>query len=152
MRELKGTTLDHFRLDDDLWESKATEIENVGVVESLYRAIEQNDVTAFTATLDESVRLDIVGPDRIPFTGSASGRDSVVEFAIRNFSQLEEQNAQINELIAQGNTVVVFGQETGKFKDGDSSYEIEWVQRFRIENGKVASIRQIFDTASLSDG
>ena len=149
MRELRGTTHDKFCLDDETWESKQAEKENVGVIEALYRAIETGDVDSFKKQLDDSVQLDIVGPDSVPFTGSANGISSVVEFAIDNFSQLEEQHAQINEVIAQGNSVVVIGQETGKFKEGNAAYRIEWVQRFRVENQKIVSIRQIFDTASM---
>ncbi|MEL7499480.1 MAG: nuclear transport factor 2 family protein [Planctomycetota bacterium] len=155
MRELSGTTQEFFRKDDDRWESKTEELENAKVVESLYRAIERSDVAAFKNTLDESVQLDIVGPNEIPFSGSASGREAVVEFAIQNFSQLQEQNAQIVEVVAQGNFVVVFGQETGKFKQSGSGpsdpYEIEWIQRFKISNGHVMSIKQIFVASMKAD-
>ena len=96
--------------------------------------------------------MTIVGPEKIPFTGTAKGKESVVKFAIDNFSQLQEQNAQIDEVVAQGNTVVVFGHETGRFKNNQRSYAIEWVQRFRIADGKIDDIKQIFDTAALGDG
>ena len=148
MRELQGTTHDHFQMNDDQWQSKTTEIANVGIVEAMYRGIEKGDLDAFKAQLSSDIELEIVGPPQVPFTGRAVGIEPVIEFVMTNFSILSEQNAKITEVVAQGDVVVAFGQETGKFKTGQD-YEIQWVQRFSVADKRIVSIKQIFDTAKL---
>ena len=149
MRELGGTADDFFKRNDPTFAEKSLERDNVRIVEELYRSIEQGDVAAFQNLLTNDIQLEIIGPKHIPFTGVACGQQPVVDFVVHNFGLLEEQNARLLEVIAQGHSVVVFGCETGKFRGCPEQYQLSWVQRFNIRGKQVEAIKQVFDTAAL---
>ncbi len=81
----------------------------------------------------------------------ADGKDAeaenvrVVEAARRNSAQIEEQRPEILSVVAQGDTVVVFGRELGRFRPTGREYELHWMHLYRLGGGKVAGITELLD-------
>ena len=138
-----------FREGDAHVEEKREESENVSQVEQILRIIAGGDFDSLGDLLAEDVTLEIIAPPSAPFSGKYQGRDHVVETTRQNFSQVEAQRPEILSVVAQGDTVVVVGRESGKFRPTGRKYEVHWMHQYRFRDGKLTYIRELFDSASV---
>jgi len=151
MNEFIASVADGFERGDEQLDSKAREKQNVLRVQELYSAILAGDIAGFQAILSEDVEFEIAGPEEVPFSGRAKGRTAAVELVQHNFGQLDSQSPQIEDVLAQGDTVVVVGNERGKLREAEQEYQMTWVQRFRFSGDSITHFLPVFDTASLRD-
>src|SRR3954447_16933339 len=136
--------LDHaFQEGDPRATEKTTEKDNVKLLQEQYRAVVRGDVAAFAAALADDIELDIFGGPDLPFAGSWKGREEVLKAVARNFSLLEDQRPEVESVVAQGDTVVVFARERGRFKATGREYEIRWAQWFTFRDGLVSRVREL---------
>jgi uncharacterized protein len=140
-----------FGEDDDNAALKLVESINVGRVQEQYRAIARGDFAAFLDTLADDVEMEFVGPSHVPFAGRWRGRDQAGEAVRNNFAQVEDQQPEIQSVVAQGDIVVVVAFERGRFRQTGRQYQLHWVQIFTFRDGKVARFRQICDSAAMLD-
>ena len=73
----------------------------------------------------------------------------VIEATRQNFALVEEQRPEIQSVVAQGDTVVVLGRETGRFRPTGREYEMHWMHHYTFRGGKIQQIRELFDSAAL---
>ena len=139
-----------FREGDKNASGKGVEAENVRVIEEVFRAIARKDFEALHALLAEDVTFEIVGSGG-PMAARAQGRERVVEAARGNFAQLEEQRPEILSVVAQGDTVVVVGQERGRYRPTGREYELHWAHEYKLRGGKVVRITELLDSGALLD-
>ena len=151
MQEFIANVASGFERGDEQLDSKARERQNVQRVQELYSAIVAGDIAAFQAILSEDVVFEIAGPEEVPFSGRANGRAAAIELVQHNFGQLDSQSPRIEDVVAQGDTVVVVGSERGKLREAKQEYQMTWVQRFRFSGDSITHFLQVFDTASLRD-
>ena len=140
-----------FERGDNAVEIKATERGNLQRVQSLYQAIVRGDLDAFRGLLGEAVEFEIIGPEQVPFAGSARGPGEATEFVRSNFAKIESQHPEVLDVVAQGDTVIVNGRERGRLVGADEDYAIEWVQRFRFDADLIVQFRQLYSTIQLPD-
>ena len=138
-----------FRQGDGKADAKQEESANVRLVERIYRIIAADDFDALGDVLADDAVLEIIGPPGVPFVGNYPGRDLVIETTRRNFSEVEAQRPEILSVVAQGNTVVVVGREQGRFRATGQEYEVDLMNQFTFRDGKLAHIRELFDSASV---
>jgi len=138
-----------FEAGDRTVANKQEEAANVRSVQGQYEAIIRGDFAAFAGTLAEDVEMEIVGPPSVPFVGRWHGREEVVAAVQRNFSWLEDQQPEVQSVVAQGDTVVVVARERGRFRATGDTYDMHWVQVFTFADGKLVRFRQVFDSAPL---
>ncbi len=138
-----------FREGDANVEEKREESGNISLVEQIYRAIAGGDFDSLGDIMAEDVTLEIIGPPSGPFSGKYQGRAQVIETSRRNFSQVEAQRPEILSVIAQGNTVVVVGRESGKFRPTGREYGLHWMHQYTFRDGKLTHILELFDSASV---
>jgi ketosteroid isomerase-like protein len=134
---------------DERAADKQTEARHVELLQDQYRAIERGDFAAFGNLLDEDVDFEIVGPLEIPIVGHHRGRQQVAAAVRKNFSLLEDQRPRAHAVVAQGDTVVIHGQESGRIRDTGRAYDIHWVQILTFRDGKVVKFREVFDSAPI---
>jgi ketosteroid isomerase-like protein len=82
--------------------SKATEAENVGLIQRSFRALGAGDLDAFAELLHDEIVLEILGPPSMPFERRLSGPRRVAEAVRSNFAQLEDHRSDIQSVVAQG--------------------------------------------------
>lgn len=140
-----------FQEGDTNLASKSEEAGNVHQVEQLYRILAQGDFTALGELLADDVVFEIIGSSANPFAGYAKGRQQVIDAARHNFSLLEDQQPQIESVVAQGDTVVVMARERGRFAPTGQDYDFYWVQLYTFKEGKLVRIRELADTGALTD-
>lgn len=127
---------------------KQKEAENVRRVEQLLSTFMSGNYEALHGLLADDVEMEIVGPDGAVMVGRQHGMPAVIDAIRNNFSMLEDQHPTIDSVIAQGDQVVLVGREKGRVRLTGRSYDMGWVQIYTFREGKIRSMREIFDTAS----
>lgn len=140
---------DAFREGDPQSDTKQAEFGNVCLIQRQYEAIARGDFAAAVAFFSDDIEMEIVGPPELPFLRHASGRAAVSEAMRHNFAQLTDQQPEIDSVTAQGDTVVVFGRERGRYASTGHDYALHWVQRFHFRDGKVVRFRELAEHAPL---
>ena len=121
---------------------------NVDVVQGNYEAVGRGDIPALLELLSDDVEWTMQGPSTIPFTGTRRGREAVGEFFSLLGENLEFQQFEHREFVAQGDTVVVLGYERSLIKTTGRTIEHEWAHVYTLRDGKIAKARFIEDTAA----
>ena len=96
--------------------------DNVKHVKQQFGMIMRGDFAAFAETLDESIEMEIHGPPNVRLRGKWRGEPAVVAAVQFNFGQVVDQRTDIHGLVAQGDMVVMFGHERGRYRDDRSPY------------------------------
>jgi ketosteroid isomerase-like protein len=106
-------------------------------------ALEKGDYEPVLSSARDDVELDIFAPPQFPFVRRARGIDEYQQAVRQNFSNLEEQRPQISSVTADGDDIVVIGREQGRIRGTATAYDIQFVQRFKFREGKLASLQII---------
>ena len=104
-------------------------------------AIESRDIDSVFHNAHDDVTLEIFAPPEFPIARQAKGLHEFREAITRNFGAVEEQRPHIREVFAEGDTVILFGSETGTLRDTAVSYSVEFVERFTFRDGRLAALR-----------
>lgn len=123
---------------------KLEEVSNVRLIQNLIMAIGRGDLTAVGEMLADDVRLEILGPDELPFIRQAKGRAQMLEAIKENFEAVQDQRPRIEAVIAQGDTVIVMMEEEGEVRATGKKYRINGIQRFIIREKKLELVAELF--------
>ena len=121
---------------------------NAEVVQETYEALGRGDIPALLDLLTDDVEWALQGPSVIPFAGTRYGREGVAEFFSLVGENLEFQEFEPREFVAQGDTVVVLGFERSLVKPTGRTFEQEWAHVYTLRDGKVAEFLALEDTAA----
>jgi ketosteroid isomerase-like protein len=126
-----------------------SEQENVDVVRAGYQAFGRGDIAGLLAQLDPDVEWRTPGPADLPTAGQRQGHDGVQEFFRTLSGLVETLRFEPKEFIAQGDRVIVVGDDTSRVKATGTTLEIRFVHTFTVRNGKVVAFEEYIDTAAL---
>jgi uncharacterized protein len=126
------------------------ERENVRTVRRLYaRFFGQGDIPGALLLLTDDVDWWLAGPGEIlPWAGTWHGREQVGRFLAAFPETLEIEAFEPRTFVAQGETVVVLGQERARVKPTECVCETEWAMVFTLRGGKIARLRHYHDSAA----
>jgi uncharacterized protein len=122
---------------------------NVGVVQGTYQAVGRRDIPALLDLLAEDVEWTMQGTSKIPIAGTHRGHEGVVRFFTLVGENIDFQQFEPREFIAQGDTVVAIGFERNLIKPTGRTFEQEWVHVYTLEDGKVTRVRIFEDTVAF---
>jgi len=88
-------------------------------------------------------------PESIPFGGDYSGPDGFLEYSGKILSTLTMEEFVIDEVVSEGEKVVVVGHERSKVHATGRSYEMKWVHVLRVSGGRIEEMREYNDTAAM---
>jgi len=131
-----------FAEDDPAVAAKAEEEANVRRLQAQIQALAQGDVAAFRDSVTDDIEFEVVGPPDVPFLGRWRGRDEVARAVAHNFSLLEQQQSEVQSVVAQGAVVVLVGREKGRYRADQREYDLSYVQVHTFRNGRTARIRE----------
>ena len=123
--------------------------ENLQVVKDGYAAYSRGDIPGLLALLAEDIEWQIPGPG-LSLAGTYRGRDGVANFFQKLTAEIEIQDFQPREFVADGDRVLVVGWERAKVK-ANRTVELDWIMSFTVRNGKVAKFREYTDTKAVAD-
>jgi ketosteroid isomerase-like protein len=121
----------------------------VGVVQATYEAVGRGDISAVLDLLTDDVEWTLQGPSVIPFAGTRHGREGVAEFFSLVGENLEFEQFEPRDFVAQGDSVAVLGYERSLIKPTGRTLEQEWAHVYTLRDGKIAKFRGFEDTAAL---
>jgi uncharacterized protein len=93
-----------------------SEQQKLEIVRQGYDAFGRGDINALLALVDENVEWITPGPSEIPTAGTRRGRQAVGEFFKTLNETFEIARFEAREFVAQGDRVVVFGDDTARLK------------------------------------
>lgn len=126
-----------------------SEQQNVDVVRKGYEAFSRGDIDGLLAQLDPNVEWRTPGPADLPMAGQRRGHDAVREFFQTLSGLLDVERFEPKQFIAQGDMVMVIGDDTSRIKATGTSVESRFVHAFTVQNGKVVGFEEYADTSSL---
>ena len=138
-----------FRAEDPDVEKKLKETANVETIKAIYRCFIKGDFEGVCPHMTDDVEMEIVGPDNAPLVGKSKGCSEVAAAIKNNFAALNDQQPEILGVIAQGDSVVILGRETGVLCETRIPYETEWTHWFTLRDHKVRRIRETAEFSSL---
>ena len=121
---------------------------NTDVVQRGYEALGRGDIPAILDLLTDDVEWIQQGPAFIPFTGTRHGHEGVAEYFSLLDENLEFEQFEPREFVAQGDTVVVLGYERSVAKATGRPLEQEWAHVYTLREGKISTGRFFEDTAA----
>ncbi len=121
---------------------------NADVVRQAYEAFGRGDIPAMLGMLTDDVEFTMQGPPVLPYAGTHRGREGVAEFVSLLGETLEFERFEPREFVAQGDTVVVVGDERSLVKSTGRAFEEEWAHVYTLRDGKIAKGLLIEDTAA----
>ena len=86
------------------------------VVDALFAAMQSRDRDAILTLLSEDVEWWVAGPPEIPYAGIFHGHDEVTQFFATFTDAIDYESWEVHQFIAEGDTVVVVGQERWRAK------------------------------------
>ena len=102
------------------------EQQNIEVVKRGYEAFGRGDVNGLLALCAENVEWASSGPSEMPTAGIRRGREQVAQFFQAVNQVFEIQRFEPKQFIAQGDQVVVLGDDTAKVKATGKVVTEEW--------------------------
>jgi uncharacterized protein len=120
-----------------------SEQENLRIVQEGYTAFGRGDVAAALSNYADDIDWAMPGsPDVVPYAGKRRGREQVAQF-YATFPQTEEvEQMDLQDFIAQGDKVLVFGHYKGRVKSTGRSYTKDFIHVVTLRAGKVVKFRE----------
>jgi ketosteroid isomerase-like protein len=134
---------DFFRDGDLKAQEKVEEAANVRLIQELMLAIGRNDLAASGDLLTDDVELDIRTSVDLPFIQRAKGKEQFLDAVRQNFDELQDQQPNIEAVIAQGNTVIILAQEQGELRKTSTRYHVQGMHRYVFREGKMALVHEL---------
>lgn len=100
--------------------------------------------------VDANAVLENPLPAPIPFGGRFDGRQGFGAYLQAIFSAIEMEQFTVDEILAEGDRVVVLGRETSRVRSTDTRYTMSWVHVLTVRNGRVQHLREFNDTAAMA--
>jgi ketosteroid isomerase-like protein len=122
------------------------------VVSGIYEAFAAGDPDAFAAALHPDIVWNEAEgntyADRNPYEGPQAVMEGVIGRVLADWSTF---NATPEELIVEGDRVVVLGRYTGEHGATGETINAQMVHVWRIEDGQAISFQQYVDTLQLRE-
>jgi ketosteroid isomerase-like protein len=99
--------------------------------------------------LDEQIEWVTPGPPGLATSGKRTGRQAVGEFFGVLNEVFEVQRFQPKEFMAQGDRVIVLGDETSSVRATGKVLDMDWVHVFTVRGGTIVAFQEFFDTAAV---
>ena len=128
-----------------------SEQRNLEIIRQGYAAFGSGNIQGLLDLMDPQVTWTTPGPADMPTAGTRRGPEAVAEFFATLDSTVEITRFEAKDFLAQGDKVVVLGEDTGVVKGTDTSIEFRWAHVFTLRNGKIVSFEEIGDTSAHVD-
>ena len=125
-------------------------MDNARLVGHLYAAFERGDIAYIVNQLADDVEWVVFGPSSVPFTGAYYGRDAVRRFFSVIHATQNNPRVAVTEIVASGKTVVASVRYSGQVSATGGAFDTSAVHIFTCRGGRIASLRDYFDTAQLA--
>jgi ketosteroid isomerase-like protein len=109
----------------------------VGTVQRMFTAFRAGDIDAVLDTVHPDTRWTYVGANPKPTKAELVGKAGVRRFFEGILRRLEVSTFEATEFVADGNTVVMFGEESGTVKATGEPFRNEWCQQYVVDRNQI---------------
>jgi ketosteroid isomerase-like protein len=125
------------------------EQQNVDIVRRGYEAFGRGDLDSLLSLFDDNIEWISSGPADLPTAGTRRGREQVREFFNAVNDVFDIQRFEPQTFIAQGDRVVVLGEDSSRVKATGKTIDGQWAHVFTLAGEKVIGFREYVDTAAV---
>jgi ketosteroid isomerase-like protein len=111
-------------------------------VRRLFAAFAAHDLDALLETVHPDSQWTYVGANPRLSRAGFTGREAVRRFFARILERLEMTAFEADEFVVQGDTVVVFGWESGTVRASGQPFRNEWVQQYVVRDGLITRMAE----------
>jgi ketosteroid isomerase-like protein len=122
--------------------------ENSDALKQGYDAFNSGDAEALGALYEDDVRWEGPNTDGVPMSGVHEGRDAVLQALGQVGDQFESFRVSPDELVEQGDTIVVLSHIDARTKSGNE-VKLPGVEIWRMSGGKASRVQSLIDTAEM---
>ena len=122
--------------------------DNTDALKRGYDAFNTGDADTVAALYHDDVRWEGPGTEGLPMAGVYEGKDAVLQGLGAIGNDFEEFRAVPDEMIEQGDTVVVLSHLEGKTKSGNA-VKLPSVEIWRMSDAKAKRVQTLTDTAEM---
>jgi ketosteroid isomerase-like protein len=126
-----------------------SEQQNLDTIRRGYDLFGHGDIEGLLRLFDQNIEWTSPGPSALPTSGRRRGHQEVRDFFNAVQKTYDIQRFAPIDFIAQGDRVVVLGENTAKIKATGKVITETWAHVFRLKNGKVTSFVEYVDTAPV---
>lgn len=124
-------------------------MDNTQLVKDAYEQFGSGNIDGLIDHFAEDINWKIPEVNGSPFNAETNGRENVREFFGKLGETEEFTTFEPKEFITEGNKVVVLGSSNGNIKTTGRNFKTDWVHIFTLEDGKINSFLEFFDTAAM---
>ncbi len=124
---------------------------SVQVIQRAYEAFQRGDIPTVLQMVTDDVQWQLHGPPDIPFAGKLAGRDQVADF-FRKLAETEDTlEFTPKTFFSDNDAVIVLGHYRAVIRATGRGTDFDWIQVFKVRDGRVAAWEEFLDTASVVD-
>jgi ketosteroid isomerase-like protein len=112
------------------------------IARDVYKRFAEGDVDGFLALCADDIEWIVNGPASLEKCKAFKGRSGVQQFLSILGESWEFSSFTPREFIAEGETVVVLGEETGSDKKSGIPFENRWAHVFDVRDGQIVRFRE----------
>jgi ketosteroid isomerase-like protein len=110
------------------------------VVQTMFNAFRAGDIEALLETIHPDSRWVYVGANPKPVKREYIGKAEVKRFFEGILRRLDMMAFNTDEFIMEGDTVVVFGSESGTVKATGQQFHNEWTQKYVVQDNLITQM------------
>ena len=114
----------------------------LGTVQRMFAAFRAGDLDRILETVHSDSRWTYVGANPTPTKAELVGHTSVRRFFEGIINRLEITTFDTTEFVVQGDTVVVFGSESGTLRSSGAAFRNEWVQKYVVRENQITQMAE----------
>src|SRR5215210_49583 len=122
--------------------------ENSEALKRGYDAFNSGDADTLAELYEDDARWEGPNTDGFPMSGVHEGKEAILD-ALRSAGEaFEEIRVSPDEMVEQGDTIVVLSHLEGKAKSGNE-VKLPGVERYWMKDGKASRVQSLVDTAEI---
>ena len=114
--------------------------ENSDALRRGYDAFNSGDVETVASIFDDDIRWEGPNTEGLPMSGVSDGKDAVLQSLAKIGESFERFQASPDEMIEQGDTIVVLSHLEGTTKSGND-VKLPGVEIWRMSGGKAQRVK-----------
>lgn len=120
---------------------------NAETIRSGYEAFARGDMDAVMSIWNDDIVWEGPDAEELPGGGTHTGKQDVASMLGEIANNWEDFNAPADELLEDGDTVVVLGHLDARAKATGTEVKVPYVHVWRMQDGRASRVQSLTDTA-----
>ena len=126
---------------------------NISFIQTnIYANFETGNIEGVMSVFDDNIKFTHHGPRAlIPFAGKWEGKAGAGQMLQTFVATTEPVYVEVNNIMGQGDTVIVLAKESYKVKATGKTYESQVAHIWKVANNKVVQFDELYDSAAIAE-